>query len=126
MKSETIKKINKLGKAGYILSSIGKVAMVIAAITCLVGGILMCFVPKEAASIQLSVSSSAIIQVDESILFSNLASLDSEGGILELGQNRWIFCILQWNTPDARIWGQGAAASFLFHTVDRLLYIAAP
>ncbi len=101
MKNDTILKINKLSKVGYILSSIGKVALMIAAIACLVGSILMCFVPKEAASIQLSVASSAVIQVDESISFTNLASLDSEGGILELGQNRYQIVTNDKENPDA-------------------------
>ncbi len=89
MKSNTIRKINGLGKAGFILSKIGRILLMIAGIGCLVGGILMCFVPREAVQIELSMANSAVIRLDESINVPKVFDLDVEDGILELGQNTY-------------------------------------
>ncbi len=89
MKSETIKKINTFGKIGYIICKIGKIAVMIAAIACLVGGILMCFVPKEAVKIELTTSNTAVIKLDNSYDLSKILDLDIENGILEIGENTY-------------------------------------
>ncbi len=89
MKSNTISKINKFGKIGYIICKIGKIAMMIATIACLVGAILMCFVPKDAAKIELTTSNTAVVQLDSSYDLSKIFDLDIEDGILELGENTY-------------------------------------
>ncbi len=89
MKSETIKKINTLGKVGYIICKIGKIAMMIATIACIVGAVLMCFVPKEAVKIELTTSNTAVIKLDDSYDLSKILDLDIEDGILEIGENTY-------------------------------------
>ncbi len=89
MKSETIKKINTFGKVGYIICKIAKIAMMIATIACLVGAVLMCFVPKEAVKIELTTSNTAIIQLDDRYDLSKILDLDIEDGILEIGENTY-------------------------------------
>ncbi len=89
MKSETIKKINTFGKVGYIICKIAKIAMMIATIACLVGAVLMCFVPKEAVKIELTTSNTAVIKLDDSYDLSKILDLDIEDGILEIGDNTY-------------------------------------
>ncbi len=89
MKNETIKKINTLGKVGYIICKIGKIAMMIATIACLVGAVLMCFVPKEAVKIELTTSNTAVFKLDDSYDLSKILDLDIEDGILEIGDNTY-------------------------------------
>ncbi len=89
MKSETIKKINTFGKVGYIICKIAKIAMMIATIACLVGAVLMCFVPKEAVKNELTTSNTAIIQLDDSYDLSKILDLDIEDGILEIDENTY-------------------------------------
>ncbi len=89
MKSETIKKINTLGKVGYIICRIGKIAMMIATIACLVGAVLMCLVPKEAVKIELTTSNTAVIKLDDNYDLSKILDLDIEDGVLEIGDNTY-------------------------------------
>lgn len=89
MKSETIKKINTLGKVGYIICKIGKIAMMIATIACLIGAVLMCFVPKEAVKIELTTSNTAVIKLDDSYDLSKIFDLDIKDGVLEIGDNTY-------------------------------------
>ncbi len=87
MKSETIKKINTFGKVGYIICKIGKIAMTIAAIACLVSAIFMCFVPKDAVKIDLTTSNTAVVTLDDELNFSKLFDLDTADGVLNIGEN---------------------------------------
>ncbi len=89
MKSETIKKINTFGKIGYIICKIGKIVVMIAAIACLVGGILMCFVPKDAAKIELISSNSAVVTINGDYDISKFVDIDGEDGIIEIGNNTY-------------------------------------
>lgn len=89
MKTVTIRKINNFGKAGYIITKIGQIALLIAAIGCLVGAVLMCFVPKGAVRIELFTTNSAVIHLDDSIDFLQTFDLEVEDGILEIGQNTY-------------------------------------
>ncbi len=89
MKSETIRKINTFGNIGYIMCKIGKIAMMIAATACLVGGILMCFVPKDAVKIELTSSNTAVIHLDDAIDLSKILDLDIEDGLLEIGDHTY-------------------------------------
>ncbi len=89
MESQTIKKINTFGKVGYVICKIGKIAMMVAAIACFVGAIIMCFVPKEAAKIELTTSNTAIVRLDEDLSLSRLFDLDIEDGVLEIGENTY-------------------------------------
>ncbi len=89
MKNETIKKINKLGKAGYIICKIGKIAVMIAAIACLVGGILMCFVPKDVVKIELVSSNSAVVTINSDFDLAKFLDLNSADGIIEIGNNTY-------------------------------------
>ncbi len=89
MKSETIKKINTFGKIGYIICKIGKIALMIATIGCLVGAILMCFVPKDAVKIELTTSNTAVINLDSKYDISRFFDLEIDDGILEIGDNTY-------------------------------------
>lgn len=89
MKTNTIAKINKLGKAGYVICKIGRVALMIAAVSCLVGAVLMCFVPREAVKLELTTANSAVIYLDDSIDFIKPFDLDIDDGVLEIGQNTY-------------------------------------
>ncbi len=89
MKSETIKKINTFGKVGYIICKIGKIAMMIATIACLVGAILMCFVPKEAVKIELTTQNTAVVYFDSKYDLSRFFDLEIDDGILEIGENTY-------------------------------------
>ncbi len=89
MKSETIKKINTFGKVGYIICKIGKITLMIATIACLVGAVLMCFVPNEAVKIEVTTSNTAVIQLDDNYDLSKILDLDIEDGIIEIGENTY-------------------------------------
>ncbi len=89
MKSETIKKINTFGKVGYIICKIGKIALMIATIACLVGAVLMCLLPREAVKIELTTSNTAVIQLDDNYDLSKILDLDIEDGIIEIGENTY-------------------------------------
>lgn len=99
MKSETIQKINTFGKVGYIICKIGKIAVMIAAIACLVGGILMCFVPKNVAKIELTTTNSAVITVNSDFDFSKLFNLDAEDGIFKVGNNTYQIVLSNSDVP---------------------------
>ncbi len=89
MKSETIKKINTFGKVGYIICKISKIAVMIAAIACLIGGILMCFVPKDAVKIELSTSDSAVVTINSDFDLAKFLDLNSADGIIEIGNKTY-------------------------------------
>ncbi len=89
MKSETIKKINTFGKVGYIICIIGKIGSVIAAVACLVGGILMCFAPRESAKIELKTSNSAVVVLNEDVHFSGVFELGAVDGTFIIGDNTY-------------------------------------
>ncbi len=100
MESNTIQKINKLGKAGYVICKIGRVAFLIAAVCCLVSAIFMCFVPKETMRIELSTANSAVIHFDESIDYFKAFDLDIDDGILEIGQHTYKVIMSDEDEPD--------------------------
>ncbi len=89
MKSETIKKINTFGKVGYIICKMAKIAMMIATIACLVGAILMCFVPKDAVKIELSTSDSAVVTINSDFDLAKFLDLNSADGIIEIGNKTY-------------------------------------
>ncbi len=89
MKSETIKKINTFGKVGYIICKIGKIVVMIAAIACLVGGILMCFVPTDAVKIELSTTNSAVVTINGDFDLAKFLDLNSADGIIEIGNKTY-------------------------------------
>ncbi len=89
MKNQTIKKINTFGKIGYIICKIGKIALMIATIACLVGAFLTCFIPKEAVKIELTTSNTAVIKFDDRYDLPKILDLDIEDFILEIGENTY-------------------------------------
>lgn len=99
MKNETIKKINTFGKVGYIICKIGRIAIMIAAISCLVGGILMCFVPKDAAAVELTTSNSAVITMNSGFDISAFLDLDVEDGFLEIGNSTYKIILNDGDAP---------------------------
>ncbi len=89
MKNETIKKINTFGKVGYIICKIGKIAVIISAIACLIGGIIMSFIPKNAVSIELTTSNTAIIKIDEKFDLTGLLDIDEDDVVVKIGDNTY-------------------------------------
>ncbi len=89
MKNETIRKINTFGHIGYVICKICKIAMMIATVGCLVGAVLMCFVPKDAVKIELTTSNAAVITLDDRYDLSKILDLDVEDSILEIGENTY-------------------------------------
>ena len=62
MKNEVISKINTIGKAGNIISKIAKVIMIIGLVGCIVGTVLLSFIPKD--FVTFNMSGDAIITVN--------------------------------------------------------------
>ncbi len=89
MKNETIMKINKLGKAGYIICKIGKIALSIAVVVCIIVGVLMCFVPKDATKIELTSSNSAVIYIDSDFELAGYFDFDAGEGVFEIGDESY-------------------------------------
>ncbi len=87
MKSSNITKINSFGTAGYLICKIGKILMMIAGIACLVSGLLMCLVPKNAVQIDLTTTNTATIYLNQDLDLSQI--LDLENGILKIGDNSY-------------------------------------
>ncbi len=89
MENSMIKRINTLGRVGYFITKIGEIVLIIAAVACLIGGVLMCFVPKEAVKIEIYTSNSAVLYLDESIDLSGILEFDDDEGFLEIGDNTY-------------------------------------
>ena len=62
MKNEVISKINTIGKAGNIISKIAKVIMIIGLVGCIVGTVLLSFIPKD--FVTFNMSGDAVITVN--------------------------------------------------------------
>ncbi len=99
MQNETIGKINGLGKAGYVICRIGRIALTIGAAVCLACAILMCFVPKDAVQIDLYTANSAVIRQDEAS--PKVFDLEIENGFLEIGENRYQVVTDEMQRPEA-------------------------
>lgn len=54
MKSEIVTKVNKIGKAGQIITTIGKVILWIGLVACLVGGIILAVMPDDLVVMHMS------------------------------------------------------------------------
>ncbi len=89
MENNTITKINKLGKVGYVICKVGRILMIIAAVACLVGAILMCFVPKEAVKFELISKNSVVLHLDDNADFIKTFDLDTEDALLKIGEHSY-------------------------------------
>ncbi len=82
----TVGKINTFGNVGFIISKIGMIAVMIAAIACLVATVLTCFIPKEAAKIEFQSANTATVTLDEKYDLSGMVEFEQEGTI-EIANN---------------------------------------
>ncbi len=86
-----IKKINKIGKMGRIISKIGQVFLIIAMIVCTIVGVLFCTVTKEKASIYFTNSNQAFLQMegDFSEKIADLIGLDQVESTFRFGEQTY-------------------------------------
>lgn len=89
MENQMIGKINTLGKVGSILCKICKVVIIVGVIACLVGGILLCFVPREAARLDLTSRNAVTVHLDEKYDVLHLVDFDEGDGVLKLGNHTY-------------------------------------
>jgi len=84
MKNDYIDKINKLGNAGLILSRICSALLTVAAVACLVGGVILALVPENGVMVTTSHTAQIEMDMTNSIL-PNLVGFDTESdGSFEL------------------------------------------
>ena len=76
-----IQKINKMGKIGYVVSNICTIMLYIAAVTCIVAGIMLLAVPYEA--IKVTTSHTAVVEVDKANN-SALVAFETDGMTVEI------------------------------------------
>lgn len=69
MKNEVISKINTIGKAGNIISKIAKVIMIIGLVGCIVGTVLLSFIPKDFVTFNMSGDAVITVNTDNMPLF---------------------------------------------------------
>ncbi len=86
MENKSLSKINTMGKVGYIIATIGKITLEIAAIACLVGGILLCFVDEQ--TMQITVSTANGISV---VMFGDTVTpiIDIDNSGIEIGNRHF-------------------------------------
>lgn len=89
MENKMISRINTLGKVGDFICKVCKIVLIIAAVGCLVGGILLCFVPRSAASIELTSVNTAVVHLDEKYDISRFVDMGDIDGMLSLGGNAY-------------------------------------
>ena len=77
MKNEYVEKINKLGNAGYVISKICSVLVIIGFVACLVGSALIALIPKD--SVTITTGHETVIEMDmtHSIL-PNLVGIEAD------------------------------------------------
>lgn len=89
LKPDAVRKINSFGMAGYIVCMIGRVLTIIAAIVCLLSGIILCFVPKNAIKLELISTNSVVVKFDSSYNMDSLVDFDDVDGIEKIGRNTY-------------------------------------
>lgn len=89
MENKMISKINTLGKVGDILCRICKIVLIVAAVAALVAGILLCFVPRSAARLELTSVNTVVVHTDEKYDIGRFVDLDDVDGVLTLGNNSY-------------------------------------
>ncbi len=89
MKEEMLKRINSVGKVGEILCKICGIFCLIAAIACLVGGILLSFVPRNAVTVDLKSSNTAVINIDSDYDLSKILDLGDLSASIEIDGNKF-------------------------------------
>ncbi len=99
MKSNTVETINKLGNAGYLITKTGKILLIVSAVVCFVGALIMCFVPKDLIRIELESVNSAVIIIDDEAEQFSFIDLDIADGFIEIGDNRYQLVINDENMP---------------------------
>jgi len=89
MKNKVISKINKIGKAGNIISKIAKIIMIIGLIGCIVGTVLMSFIPKDFVTFNMSGDAVITVNTDnmpliEIINFGDEVHIDKDSSDLSV------------------------------------------
>ena len=89
MKNEVISKINTIGKAGNIISKIAKIIMIIGLVGCIVGTVLLSFIPKDFVTFNMSGDAVITVNTDnmplfEIIDFSDEVHIDKNEGDLSV------------------------------------------
>ncbi len=89
MNTNTISKINTLGKVGYIISKIAKILALVGASVCLVAGIICCLIPSDAFTLTLESTNTATVTLNgESDLFS-MIDLGEGDVFIEIDGNKY-------------------------------------
>ncbi len=89
MNSNTVSKINTLGKVGYIISKIAKILALVGAVICLVSGILCCFVPNDFFTVMLESTNTATVTFDGGSDFFDMIDLGDTEGFIEIDGNKF-------------------------------------
>ena len=89
MKNEVISKINTIGKAGNIISKIAKIIMIIGLVGCIVGTVLLSFIPKDFVTFNMSGDAVITVNTDnmpliEIIDFGDEIHIDKNEGDLSV------------------------------------------
>jgi len=80
MKTEIITKVNKIGKAGEIISNIGKVIISIGAIACLVAGIILTVLPDD--MVMIHVDGKAAVEINMPMVGNNIVTSDGSNVVI--------------------------------------------
>lgn len=89
MENKMISRINTMGKVGNFICKVCKIVLIIAMVGCLVGGVLLCFVPRSAASLELTSVNTAVVHLDERYDISRLVDMGDIDGMLSMGGNSY-------------------------------------
>ena len=81
MKENNIRKINKMGKIGYIVSNICTIMLYVAAVACIVAGAMLLAVPYDA--IKVTTAHTAVVEVDKANN-SALVTFETDGMTVEI------------------------------------------
>jgi len=84
-KSEAISKINKLGKISNIIVSIARVIMIVGLVFCIVGTVILMFVPK--GLVQLNISGRTDVLVDLSRINVQLSEEEQQDILLSIQED---------------------------------------
>ena len=92
-KEQAVKSINKIGKAGYIIAKICRIALMIGMIGSLVGAIVLFAIPNDVFKVSLTSSGVAEFNfeaADKSVIPVDIGQSDIEEFNLELNKDRYV------------------------------------
>lgn len=78
MKEEAIKKINKVGHIGYVISKIGKICLTIGFVALIIAELVLCFLPKDLFKINVNGTVTIDVNISSAEKFSKIISLNND------------------------------------------------